>query len=1469
MLTILQYSEKNTKSPVYPVLILFLFFTNLLYSQTASFTYQLNEKCAPTVVTFLNNSLVEAGTKYLWDFGKGAQVLNSKRILQEVYTNPGTYRVKLSAINGTDTVSATRDITISTGPKASFTLDKTTSCVSSGITFTSNSTEGSSPIKQIMWDFRNGVILSGTSVVCNYSSPGFYGIICKVTDQNGCSDYIESDSLIQIVEKPIANFESSDRFACEAPLAASFTNKSTGLGSMTFNWNFGNGKTSTEFHGSTIYNTSGVYDVSLQVKDNSGCTDTKTLKDYISVGSKSGEIFAQYANVIRFDPDSEICPGKLIFGSTLSPQSDYHWTIIQNSVIKHIEGNNKVSLSIIDSGKIEVKLVYGLNSSCPDSISKTFKVKWVKADFTMDKTYTCQLPTNLNLENKSENATSITWILPDTTISNSEILAYKLTKPYTYKEFYRHEIYKDEYSVLLIARNSSGCADTSVKSLQVALPVARLMPDISAGCIPLEVSFSDSSKSSEPITKWTYVINNQKIVKTNSTPTNYTFTQTGNYQSQLIIENSLGCIDTSYIVTIQTGKTTRPSLTVSPSQLCYGENLFLSGYSVDSNNIDTWEFSSPGVFTISSSDSKIIKPVRPDKPGKYDVLLAVNYNGCSSDSLFKDIYEVKAPVGNFTDTFSCDSSYRYTFISGFQGAESLVWKIDTSTYNNLDTVIYKFPSSKDYQVKLTAKNNSTGCNVSYTDIIKVRNVIANFSTEKITSCIGDSLVFDASNSVDFINNCYNEAFLWDFKDNSPKRRNYKTNQVHVYSDTGTFKVSLLVLADNGCVDSIKSEIIIASPIIGISASPDTGCSPLLVKFNATDSIGTVASWVWIYGDGEVDAGSSTNISHTYKTLSDKQFYAVLQAEDENGCKQTAFKKIKVSAPAVEFQAIDNKVCLGDTVEFLINGSVPTSYQWTFGDDSISTNTNKHCYTNTGIYDVGLKIVRNGCTITKLLSDYISVENADATYILSDSLADCYPVMINFEHTGNSSAPASGIWVFEPGIQSNVYNNKYAYTYNKPGNFETSLTIRTLNNCIDKKTKNITIQGPYATFDFSPKWICSGQSVNFNLESLDDADSYYWIFGDGKTSTLQNPQHIYDAKGFITPTLHLIKGDCEVDLYRDTLMVSYIAANFDLLPDKSTYCQDETISAVNRSILNTRSEWFLNNTQFSQMNDTSFVKLSKTGENNLTLFVYDVSGCSDTLNKTIQVSPVPSFTITGDSVICPNVPTTLKADIPAGSTIQWLPSTLFSDPYSAETNITAINSENIYAIITNSDQCQSTETFYVQLNEIPAIAQSPEDDTTIYIGESIQLNIYSNDNGLSYSWSPENNISCTSCSNPFVNPEQDIIYVVKINNKCYEIVKEFPVHVLVDFYLELPTAFTPNGDGANDIYHVEAKNIRTFEFKIYNRWGEEVFSSNNASEGWDGVVKGKLQNADSYVYHIHAVSEHGYEIDKKGTFLLIR
>jgi gliding motility-associated-like protein len=88
-------------------------------------------------------------------------------------------------------------------------------------------------------------------------------------------------------------------------------------------------------------------------------------------------------------------------------------------------------------------------------------------------------------------------------------------------------------------------------------------------------------------------------------------------------------------------------------------------------------------------------------------------------------------------------------------------------------------------------------------------------------------------------------------------------------------------------------------------------------------------------------------------------------------------------------------------------------------------------------------------------------------------------------------------------------------------------------------------------------------------------------------------------------------------------------------------------------------------------------------------------------------------------------------------------------------------------------------------------------------------------------------------------------------------------------LFVPNLFSPNGDGFNDKFEVFGFGIRDFKMKIFNRWGEKVFESNNQSDSWDGMFKGVMQNPDVFTYLLQVVYLDGKEVTRKGTITLVR
>jgi len=488
MKTILRYLANNFKSPLSFIPVIFCLSFQSIFGLTSDFSIQVYNKCSPTVVVFINESTTGPGIEYLWDFGKGALILSPEMILTEAFTDPGTYEISLRVIEGTDTVRSSQILQIAAGPKSSFSIDADQGCIPLEVQFTNTSAEGDAPIHETFWDFRNGDTGYGDEYNYSYTQPGMFDVYMSVTDENRCSDYTESFGLIRVFDTPEVNFTASDSFACYTPLIVDFTNLSNGVGNLSSQWFFGNNTTSDEFNGTAFYTNPGIYDVELHITDANGCTDSISKEEMINVGENTGDIYATSSGNTYFEDNSLLCPGTIGFGTTLPGQADYTWIIDYNNTVHTYEDVESIVFAAIDSGSIEIKLLYGLSTECPDSITKSFRIDHVISDFSMDSYYTCELPVDIALTNLSENAVSYKWRFPDLSSSNETDPVYTMSLFATHKYLYNHERNEYHVPILLIAENGNGCTDSARYEYEVSLPVARFMPDISGGCVPSQTA---------------------------------------------------------------------------------------------------------------------------------------------------------------------------------------------------------------------------------------------------------------------------------------------------------------------------------------------------------------------------------------------------------------------------------------------------------------------------------------------------------------------------------------------------------------------------------------------------------------------------------------------------------------------------------------------------------------------------------------------------------------------------------------------------------------------------------------------------------------------------------------------------------------------------------------------------------------------------------------------------------------------
>lgn len=270
-----------------------------------------------------------------------------------------------------------------------------------------------------------------------------------------------------------------------------------------------------------------------------------------------------------------------------------------------------------------------------------------------------------------------------------------------------------------------------------------------------------------------------------------------------------------------------------------------------------------------------------------------------------------------------------------------------------------------------------------------------------------------------------------------------------------------------------------------------------------------------------------------------------------------------------------------------------------------------------------------------------------------------------------------------------------------------------------------------------------------------------------------------------------------------------------------------------------------------------------------VLINDASGCTKTLSTTINGTSNISVTTSSSPVDCGAKNGTATATVIGASgnvTYVWSPGNLTG---SSINNLT-VGTYTVTA--TDNSGCSATSTVIVDQNGSLNIQANPY-SAVVEEGNSISLNASFSPfiAGSEYNWTPSTGLSCTDCPNPIATPSSTTTYNVMITTPdgCTADTNITLIFKMKCSELFVPTIFSPNGDGNNDEFKVYGKCIASIEMKIYDRWGELVFQSDDQGFGWDGTYKGQLMNSASFVYVIDVHFMDNSTEHLKGNVSLIR
>ncbi|MEM8887121.1 MAG: PKD domain-containing protein, partial [Bacteroidota bacterium] len=1178
----------------------------------ANFTALSTSVCAGSVVSFINNST--GADSYTWTFGDG----NSSTDVNpnHTYAVPGTYSVSLLANNSAgcnDVVVQTNLITVNPAPSAAFSATNNIGCeIPLTVNFTDNS---SADVIAWSWDLGNGVISPSQNPITTYSTPGFYDISLTVTNANGCQSTATIPNYVQL-GAPDAEFIVGPTEGC-MPLTVNFINTSTSPSDpiVSYAWDFGDGTISALPSPSHTYTAVGLYTVSLTVTTASGCQDQEIFAP-IEVGERPNADFSA-------SPRTACVNEQINFTDLTSGNvSDWYWDFGDGA------GSNQPNPThqYQDTGYFDVRLIVELNG-CRDTIERQdyIHIQGPVAAFLMSPTAACDPPTTVSFFDNSINASTYLWDFGDGNTSTAA------NPTHTYNTVGNYTI------TLTIVDNVSGCTDQIQQDLPVTRPQAAFTGDLTTGCVDMTVNFNNGSIDASAYV-WDFGDGN---TSTAASPT-HTYTSPGNYTVMLIASDG-ACSDTlirnNYIEAIATNVDFSVDVSSGCAPLTVEFTDLSTPYPGASINNVTWLFGDGGTATGS--------PVTYvyNTGGSFDVTLRVeDSEGCVTELTRTGYVAPTLPEAEFstTDTVACPGS-RVDFTNQSQGSIiSYQWDFgDGSPLASTPNPSHLYTTNGFYTVTLTV-TDVNGCTdtESKVNFLNIGRPTASFVADNtVATCPPMTVNFTDQSSPDVV------SWLWDFGDGSTS---VLANPSKIYTIPGDYDVSLMVTNAQGCTDTLLMDDLIDlnGPTGAFTFTPNEGCRPHTVNFTATSP---TPGWTYTWDFGDGTGGTGTTISHEYQT--DTTINPIMFVEDDQGCSVLVTNPNSVvirPLPEPSFISNITEVCLGQSVIFTNTSTSKrsiTDFLWDFGDGNTSSAINPtHAYADTGVYDVYLRLTTvDGCIDTSSVPLTITVTNPPDAIFTAAPNVGCEPYFVTFTESSTGDYPlVDWAWSFGDGnLGSGQVIAPHQYT--TAGNYTATLRVTDNRGCSNTVTQPITVN-PLPPVEFSAfRYGCAPITVAFTDETIHPSTlvSWLWDFGDGNTSTVQDPNHTYTADGTYTVSLTAtdINGCTYTTIKTDYIKLEHPQANF--VSNAGITCPPQVVNFIDTSVPDTTITWrwdFGDGSPVSNAQNPTHTYYSSPDTFDVSLIVTNIFGCADTIVQPQHVityePPNASFTITDTSACVP-------------------------------------------------------------------------------------------------------------------------------------------------------------------------------------------------------------------------------------------
>jgi gliding motility-associated-like protein len=962
-------------------------------------------------------------------------------------------------------------------------------------------------------------------------------------------------AIIHAQTPPTAQFTGAPLSVCLGQ-AINFTNLSTnGTGNITtWAWDFGDGNSSTQTNTSHTYASPGTYTVTLVVQASNGQADAEVKTNYVTVNPIPIASYSTSTNGCSL-------PVAVTFNNTSTGATSYAWNF-GNTQTSTLQSPNPVNYSI--AGTYNASLIVTNSFGCKDTMLQSLVISNFQAGITAPNT-ACQNTAVAINDNSTVGANAWNWTFnggsPGTSSNEDNTVTFATPGTYTISltsqntgsgcsatttkqitilptptpsfnanpstgcaplavnftntspagsnfvwSFGDGQTFNGQnppphtylgngtYNVTLTMTGSNGCPGTvTLPAVTLTSPVSNFSSDVVNGCAPLSVQFTDGSTSADPITTWVWTFGDGTSF-TGQTPPPHAYT-VGVYDVTLTVTTQNGCLGTLTMPDfIQVGQIDQVNFSINATPECAKTSINFTDLSVitaphqPSEVTYAWNFGDGGTAASQNPSHSYTTDT-----GYFDVSLVVTFRGCSDTLSMNDAVYIKAPISFFTpaQTLYCNpASFPVNVavdddsrIGKLSDNCFMIWKWGDGTFSNLDdpdfddlnlgSTSHNYSTYGTYVIEQVIYNYTTGCSDSTSQTIYISQTIAGIAALANDSvCVGSNFTLTDNSTSSHPFGTYS----WDMGNNQVVTGSTPT---YAYPGFGTYTITLTATNSVGCSDdaTFAPMTALALPQALIAANDNTGCAPFLVSFSNGSTVQNngvpLSSFTFSFpDDNSTQTTTSVGTNVTHTFHTEGTFPVSLIATDQFGCVSPATSTVITITKPVALFSVDSVVCEAESVTAVNNTTGTSPINYQWYIDGIPSGIN-----------------------TDLTTSFNEPSNPQITSV----------------------------------------------------NHQMVLIATDVNGCKDTLNKEIIVSTPAAIIDFTldgaatnanGDFLCPPVFADFtdNSNSFGTITNYNWVFGDGKTSTLPNPNNTYVFPGTYSVGLTVTN---EYGCVSDTTLIDFL------------------------------------------------------------------------------------------------------------------------------------------------------------------------------------------------------------------------------------------------------------------------------------------------------------------------------------------